>query len=546
MYLSSIPIDRMAVMTILTADSPIATCARLTTAISGTRTVEEIYAAALDALHSGLNVERASILLFDPDGVMRFKAYRDLSDAYRRAVEGHTPWKPDSPNPQPIVVRDVQADPSLTLYLHVFAAEGIASMAFIPLVSLDRVIGKFMLYYPVPTELGPDDLQLATVIAAQVAFAVERTRTEQQARRSEEHLRFALDAASMGTWDWDLATNAVQWSDNLAAIHGLPAGAFDGTFASYEKEIHPDDRPRVLASVQRALDEGIPHDVEYRIVAPDGSVRWCEGKGLVEYEHGRPARMSGVCMIVTRRKEAELARLGAAEESSRLKDEFLATLSHELRTPLNAILGWVQMLQTGELSAARAQQAVDVIGRTSSSKRWSPALPPLQPRSVSRSKRKSPPIFHPSKETRNACTRSSTTCYRTRSDSRRKAARSSCAVRPTRTACTSTSATRVSGSRRNSCRTYSTVFVRRTAVRHVRTAVWGWDSRLRSTWSSCTMARSLLTATGLVPERRCRSACPSCPPSNGVRATRWGKLTHRCSFARRPCLSWTTRRIPER
>ena len=73
--------------------------------------------------------------------------------------------------------------------------------------------------------------------------------------------------------------------------------------------------------------------------------------------------MSGVCMMVTRRKEAELARLAAAEEASRLKDEFLATLSHELRTPLNAILGWVQMLQSGDLSSARAQQAIEVIGR---------------------------------------------------------------------------------------------------------------------------------------------------------------------------------------
>ena len=236
-------------------------------------------------------------------------------------------------------------------------------MAFIPLVSLERVIGKFMLYYAAPTPSSVEALQLASVIAAQVAFAVERTRAAQQARWNEERLRFALDAASMGTWDWDLATDQVQWSENLPRIHGLPDGWFDGTFASYEREIHPDDRGRVFASIQRALSEGVPHDVEYRLVAPDGTIRWCEGKGRVEYEGGRPVRMSGICMMVTRRKEAELARLAAAEESSRLKDEFLATLSHELRTPLNAILGWVTMLQGGELPAARARQAVEVIGR---------------------------------------------------------------------------------------------------------------------------------------------------------------------------------------
>ena len=92
---------------VTSTSSPIATCLTLTTAISKSRTVEEIYEAALDALRAGLGVERASILLFDADGVMRFKAYRGLSDAYRRAVEGHTPWQPDSQDPQPIWVSDV-------------------------------------------------------------------------------------------------------------------------------------------------------------------------------------------------------------------------------------------------------------------------------------------------------------------------------------------------------------------------------------------------------------------------------------------------------
>jgi PAS domain S-box-containing protein len=340
-----------------------ATCLNLVRAVGRSHSHDEIFAAALDALDAGLGVTRSSILLFDRDGVMRFKASRGLSQTYRQAVEGHTPWQPDTPDPQPICVADVAADPALAPFAPVFAAEGIAALAFIPLTSLDRVIGKFMLYYGEPTRPSGDDLQLASVLAAQVAFAIARTEAELNARRNEERLRFALDAASMGTWDWDLATNKVAWSDNLATIHGLPEGSFDGTFASYAREIHPEDRDRVFASVRRALAEGVPHDVEYRLVAPDGTIRWCLGKGRVEYDDDRAVRMSGICMMITSRKEAELARLGAAEEANQVKDEFLATLSHELRTPLGAILGWTQMLQSGELSPGHVRQAIEVISR---------------------------------------------------------------------------------------------------------------------------------------------------------------------------------------
>jgi PAS domain S-box-containing protein len=307
------------------AASLLAAILQLTRAIGRTERLDEIYEAALDAIESALHLPRASILVFDADGVMRFKAWRGLSDGYRAAVEGHTPWTRDTKGAQPIVVSDVAADAGLAPYLDTIRAEHIAAMAFIPLEAGDGVLGKFMLYYGAPHHMSARELQIATVIAAQVAFAIDRTRAHLAATQSEERLRFALEAASMGTWDWDLVSNTVRWSDNMEAIHGLPLGTFDGTFKSYEREIHPDDRERVLASINRVLTEGVPHDVEYRIVGLDGTVRWVEGKGRVEYgPDKRPVRMTGVCLNATPRKSAELARVQALQQSNRAAQHLAA------------------------------------------------------------------------------------------------------------------------------------------------------------------------------------------------------------------------------
>jgi len=153
-------------------------------ALGRTRDLDDVYSAALATLAECLNVPRASVLLFDRDGVMRFKAYRGLSSDYRAAVEGHSPWTPDSVDAEPILVPDVSREPSLQQYLPAFVNERIVALAFIPLVSLGRVIGKFMLYYDTPHAFDAEEIQLASVIATAVAFAVERGRTQEVARRS--------------------------------------------------------------------------------------------------------------------------------------------------------------------------------------------------------------------------------------------------------------------------------------------------------------------------------------------------------------------------
>ena len=343
--------------------SPIGACLSLSRALSQAASPEDIYAAALDVLSQALGVSRASVLLFDSDGVMRFKAWRGLSDAYRTAVDGHSPWTPDTIDAQTIVVADVVKDRSLERYRAVFAAERIAALVFIPLVNAGRVIGTFMLYFETPHHVSDDEQQLAEVIAAEVAFALARIDAEERARLNEERLRFALDAAAMGTWELDLSTRIVSWSDSLQRIHGYDPGAFDQRFESYEHIIHHDDRDRVLTAIQWAIDGGKPYDIEYRVVGGDGRIRWVESKGRVEYEHGQPVRMTGICMAVTRRKEAEFARLADAHEANELKDQFLATLSHELRSPLNAIIGWTQMLERDVASPDRVRHAIDIIRR---------------------------------------------------------------------------------------------------------------------------------------------------------------------------------------
>ena len=343
------------------------TLLHLAEAVGRAGSLDDIYGAALAGLRDALGAGRASILLFDPDGVMRFKAWRGISDEYRAAVEGHTPWEAGAAAPQPILVPSAHADPSLAAYLPVFEREGIDALAFVPLVADGRVIGKFMLYYSEPHDFTEEEVTVALTIAHHIGFAVERRRIETAIRRSERRLRFALDAGCMGTWEWDLATNAIHWSDNLERIHGLPPGTFTGAFDSYEREIHPDDREHVLGSIATAIRTGAPHDVEYRIVAPDGTVRWVMGKGLVEFDAaGAPVRMSGVCMDISTRKRAELenARLfEEAQQASRLKDEFLSTLSHEVRTPLTTILGWSSLLRSGAVPEARVPDALATIER---------------------------------------------------------------------------------------------------------------------------------------------------------------------------------------
>jgi PAS domain S-box-containing protein len=169
---------------------------RLTSTSNASEDPVEVFAAAMDALHEVLGVDRSAILLFDPDGVLRFKAWRGLSEPYRSAVEGHSPWTPSTLDPQSIAVPDVDDDPGLASLRDVIGQEGIRALCFVPLVYQAKLIGKFMLYHNRPHVYTVEELRLAETVAGHVATGVGRRRITEQLARAERAERFLADASA--------------------------------------------------------------------------------------------------------------------------------------------------------------------------------------------------------------------------------------------------------------------------------------------------------------------------------------------------------------
>ena len=104
----------------------------LADAVARADTVEEVFAAALDALERGIGVDRAAVVLFDADGGIEFRAWRGLSDAYRERVRGRRPWQRRIAVRSPFVVEDVLADEEVAELHETFRVERIRSMALVP------------------------------------------------------------------------------------------------------------------------------------------------------------------------------------------------------------------------------------------------------------------------------------------------------------------------------------------------------------------------------------------------------------------------------
>ncbi|HCF29964.1 MAG TPA: hypothetical protein DEV81_22805, partial [Cyanobacteria bacterium UBA11049] len=134
----------------------------------------------------------------------------------------------------------------------------------------------------------------------------EGKQLQQELWQSEQRLKMALEAARMGRWEWNILTNKITWSENLEPLFGLEKGTFEGTYAAFIQCVHPQDREFVSQSVRQAVESGAEYDIEFRVVFPDGTIRYCGSKGYVFRDSfGNPLRMTGVDIDITKRKLIE-------------------------------------------------------------------------------------------------------------------------------------------------------------------------------------------------------------------------------------------------
>ena len=139
----------------------------------------------------------------------------------------------------------------------------------------------------------------------------------------EEKLSEAQEVARLGSWEWDVVSNRVTWSDELYRLIGAVPGEFPPSYDAFFERVHPDDREGLAEVVQRALAEGTPYARDFRVVHPNGARRWLNGRGAVTgWADGRATVLSGTVQDVTERKRAEaelrdtLSLLGATLDST--------------------------------------------------------------------------------------------------------------------------------------------------------------------------------------------------------------------------------------
>ena len=199
-------------------------------------------------------------------------------------------------------------------------------------------------------------------------------RTECILKANKNRLKMAQEYSAVGTWDWNVADGQLIWSDTLKKLYGKGID-FVPTLEAFAEIIHPDDRDALLNGLEQIFQKGGSHHAEFRVILPDGSIRWIEGRGrTVHDQHHHFIQILGIAMDITQRKNVEeqiqkqsIAMVHMSKMSA--LGEMAAGMAHEINNPLAIIQANVSLakkvLAAAHLeSSGRVQECLSAIENT--------------------------------------------------------------------------------------------------------------------------------------------------------------------------------------
>lgn len=337
-------------------------------AINEAETVEEavLFTLRRVSLHTGWPVGHAYRLADDnPDKLVptewwhvdspeRFEVFRQVTEKTHFAAGEGLPGQVLA-TAKPAWITDVNQDPD---FIRTGLARDIgvkAGFAF-PVLADRKVVAVLEFFSDQVVEPDEPLLEVMAHIGTQLGRVIERTHAQKQVRERERQLAEAQRLAHLGSWEWDITTNALIWSDELYRIYGLDPQDAVASYEAFLDKVHPDDQEFVKQQIKQAYYDHQPFEYEHRLVRPDGSVRTLQARGnVVLNRDGQPIKMHGTGQDITERKEAEeqIRALNKELEQRVVERTFqLETLNKDLKTEMGQ-----RERAEGALTEANRQQA---------------------------------------------------------------------------------------------------------------------------------------------------------------------------------------------